>query len=90
MNRSNMLRNITEKAGLQAEALPGVSLLELSGDDRILVENHRCVVGYTDSEVLIRVSFGLIQITGQGLLLSCAKKEQLIIHGNIACITLIK
>lgn len=85
-----MLRALTEKAGLTAEALPGVPLLELNGDDRVLVENHRCVVGYTESEILIRVSFGLIQIAGDCLTLSCVKKELLLIQGNVHSITLIK
>ena len=90
MKQGKILRSVTEKIGLQVETAPGVLLVELSGDDRILVENHKCVVGYTDCEIQIRVSFGLVQITGEKLELSCINKEQLVIRGSIRTISLIK
>ena len=90
MKQSKMLRTITEKAGLEAETLPGVPLLELSGDDSILVENHICVVGYTENEILIRVSFGLIQIVGHDLVVSRIDCERLAVRGSFRSITLIK
>lgn len=88
MKRGKILRTITEKAGLHSEALPGVPLVELNGDDRVLVENHKCVVGYKDREILVRVCYGLLRFSGNGLVLACAKKGQLIIHGKIDSITL--
>ena len=90
MERGSILRSITESNGLHGEALPGVPFLELNGDDRILVENHKCVVGYTDSEILIRVSFGLIRIYGCSMELTRIDSEQLVIRGIIHGINLIK
>lgn len=90
MKQGNILRTITERAGLPAEALPGIPLVELSGDDRILIENHKCVVGYREDEILVRVSYGSIRFCGTGMVLACAKKEQLIIHGKINSITLLR
>ena len=88
MSRRNTLRKITEKAALHAEALPGVPLVEISGDDRILIENHICVAGYRESEIHIRFSYGMLCICGEDLVLACAKKEQLIIHGRICSVTM--
>ena len=90
MNQQNILRSITEKVGLRGESIPGISFLEVSGNDRIFVENHICVAGYTDSEILIRVSFGLVKIIGDSLVLSCINKDHLLIRGEIFEIKLIK
>lgn len=90
MKQTKMLRSITERAGLNMEPVSDEPLLELCGDDRILIENHKCVVGYTGDEILIRVSYGLLEICGQCLELSCVNKEQLVIRGSVYKITLIK
>lgn len=90
MKRNTVLRRITEKAGLPAESISGVPLLELNGDDRILVENHICVMGYSEREILIRVSFGCIKIQGAGMVLACLKREQLVIHGKVESVSIIR
>jgi len=90
VKRGKMLRTITEKAGLHSEPIPGIPLLELNGDDRILIENHKCVMGYSEKEILIRVSFGVLRIVGDEMVLACVKKEQLVIHGMIDSICLLR
>jgi len=81
-----MLRRFTERAGLYGEPLPGIPLLELSGDDRILIENHKCVNSYSSEEISIRVTYGLIRLRGRALVLACVGKEQLVVHGKVDCI----
>ena len=88
MNTGNILRGITERVGLYGEPLPGVPLLELSGDDRILIENHRCVNSYSPDDIAIRVSFGCIHIRGRALVLACVGKDQLVVHGKVDSIVL--
>ena len=83
IKRVNFLRNVTEKAGLFAEPLPGVPFVEICGDDRLLIENHDCILGYTDSEIHVRVSFGLIMVRGNKLEIFCVKKDQLVVQGKI-------
>ena len=90
MKQTKVLRYFTESAGLHMEALANMPLLELCGEDRILVENHKCVVGYTDEEIIIRVNFGLIQISGDDMKITCVNREQVVIGGNIRNITLLK
>lgn len=90
MKNGSILRRLTERAGLPAESLPGVPLLELSGDDRILIENHECVIGYSDKEIEVRTKFGLYKISGDAMVLACVQKEQLVIHGKVDSILLIR
>ena len=82
-----MRRGILEKviwgADLPAEAVPGLPLVEIMGEHRVLIENHRGVVGYGCTEICVKVKFGIIKVCGDGLMLSRMTKQQLIISGKI-------
>lgn len=86
------LYKLTELTGkhLQAQPLPGKPLIEILGTNRVLIENHRGIVGYSLSEVTTRVDFGLIIISGDHLTLSMMNREQLVISGEIDSIQLFK
>ena len=73
---------------LDTELHPRVSLLELAGDRRILIENHISVVHYSTQQVLVRVEFGQLCIKGNALQLTRLGKEQLVILGQIDTIKL--
>ena len=87
MRKGNVLRGVTEWVGLYGEPLPGGPLVELSGDDRVLIENHKCVNSYSPEEISVRVSFGCIRLCGRALVLACVGKDQLVVHGKVDSIT---
>lgn len=68
--------------------LPGVSLIEICGQNRILIENHRGIIAYEVRQIQIKVSFGCIVVCGQNLKLRNMSKEKLVITGKICCINL--
>ena len=89
MNRSRgILDRLVEGADLPGEMLPGQPLVELSGDRRVLVENHRGVTEYSRERIGIRVSYGQVLVCGCGLELIRMSKEQLVITGRVEGITL--
>ena len=88
MKTKNVLRELTERAGLYGEPIPGIPLLELSGDDRVLIENHQCVNSYSPEEIVVRVAFGCIRLEGSALVLACVGKDQLVVHGKVDRISL--
>lgn len=88
MARRKIVRTITDRAGLHSETVSGAPLLEISGDDRVLVENYICVVGYTDCFVQIRTEFGMYEIAGSSLIISCIQKDQLVVCGRVSGVTL--
>lgn len=90
MKRKSLVRNITDRAGLHGESLPGIPLVEICGDDRVLIENHLCVLGYNENEVMVRTCCGSIRISGDEMVLACLKREQLVIHGKIHSVTLLR
>lgn len=77
------IERLAQQADLQGEAFPGQSLVEIYGDRRLLIENHRGVVGYSDQEICIRTKYGLLRICGNGLELAKMMHQQLVITGRI-------
>ena len=89
MKRSRkLLENMLDAVHLDSELQPGLPVLELAGDRRVLIEHHKSVVHYTTQQVLIRVDFGQLCIKGCGMKLEKLGKEQLVISGKIDCIML--
>ena len=86
--RKGFLDRLAERADLPGEAMPGQPLLELVGDRRVLVENHRGVTQYSKERIGIRLSYGEVAVCGCGLELVRMSKEQLIIVGRIDGISL--
>jgi sporulation protein YqfC len=81
--KRSILQQVLDSAGLEEEGVPGQSVIELLGDSRALIENHRQVVGYDLSQICIRVSFGTVQIFGCNLRLRAITGQKLLITGKI-------
>lgn len=85
---------IFEKAINQSNYLPvpmpGRTLVEISGDHRILIENHRGVSFYNDTKICVHSSYGEICILGKGVSLPYMTKQQLIITGEIDSVSLLR
>ena len=75
-------------ADLPDEPVPGLPLVELAGDGRVLIEHHRGVTEYGRSQISVRVKFGFVTVLGRDLELAKMTREQLIITGCIDAIRL--
>ena len=87
MDRGIMQR-ITDAADLQDELLPGVPLVEIAGDGRVLIEHHFGVTEYGRCQVCVRVKYGFVIVTGSRLEFSRMTRDILIISGRIDCVRL--
>ncbi len=85
---SRFLEQLTQSADMSGECLPGQSLLELLGDNRVLIERHRGVQEYSRERIGIKMRFGQVVVCGCGLEMIHMTREQLVIRGRIDCITL--
>jgi sporulation protein YqfC len=85
-----ILQRLVLGADLPTETIPGLPLVEIVGQSRVLVENHCGVTAYGCNEVCIKVQSGLICICGSGLELVQMTNCQLIITGRIECVKLNK
>ena len=66
------------------EGLRPKTLIELYGNERVLIEEHRGILAYGDEEIRVGTSFGCVVIEGLELRLCCMSRSQLVIRGRIA------
>lgn len=88
MHRRNWMQRIADGADLSAEALPGVPVVELAGECRVLIERHGGVIEYSRERISVKVRYGTVCVCGSGLELTCMTREQLVISGRIDCVQL--
>ena len=78
------------RAELLSEPTPGTSLVEIVGDTRVLIENHKGVTSYDKKNIRIKTTFGILSVTGEDLELACMSKHQLVITGCVICLSLFR
>ena len=81
--KGDWMQRLVQSLDLPSEPIPGMPLVEIAGDRRVLVENHEGVCQYGSDQICIRVKYGIVSIRGRGLELSRMSKELLIISGRI-------
>lgn len=84
------LRNIIETAEelareleLPEDALLGSAKLTVTAGRRAMVENHRGILSYADTRIVIRLARGSLVVSGSGLRLLAMTKEYIFIGGHI-------
>ena len=60
-----------------------IPIVELAGQNRVLIENHFGVLAYSPEEIQVKVTYGRISVLGMGLKLLQLSNEQLVINGQI-------
>lgn len=83
-----LVERLTNAADLPDAPIPGLPLIELAGDARVLMENHCGVTEYGKERICVKVKFGQVCICGQGLRIAKMTKSQLIICGKIQSVEL--
>lgn len=81
-------RDLWDRLDLPGESLPGQVLVEISGENRVLIEHHCGVREYSRERIGVTVKYGMLQVCGSCLELRCMTREQLVISGKIDCIVL--
>ena len=82
------LRKLTGTICESNDGLPGVPIVELAGDHRILIENHRGVVEYGAEKICVKVKYGLLCICGWDMEMARMTNDQLVIVGEIESVTI--
>lgn len=77
-----------EAVDLQTEPIAGKTLVEILGDNSVLIENHQGVIGYSCECVQVQTKMGRITVQGCGLQLNKLSRDQLFIQGEILCVKL--
>lgn len=80
---SKLLEDIAEKFDLPAETVAGLPSVSLTGDSRVLIENHRGILEYTEKTVEAAGGRLRIRINGEKLVLRAMDSQSLLITGKI-------
>ena len=75
---------------LPGESVPGQPLVEITGENRVIVENHKGVTGYGCNQIHVKVAYGALCICGSGLKLARMSKHQLVITGRIDGVSILR
>jgi len=91
MGKSQKIINkLTTASYLQDEPIPGLPLVEIVGNCRVLIEHHLGVTEYGRERVMIKVRQGHICVSGSCMELIRMTKSQLVIKGTIFSVSIIK
>ena len=88
MKKQSLLQQFLDRSDLAEENLPGKPLIEILGEERILVENHQGITQYGVDQICIRVCYGMVSITGCNLRLRHVARNKLLIVGEIDSVVL--
>lgn len=86
MHRGRFWDRLVPEGEFSGESLPGVPIVELAGEGRILIEGHCGIREYTMERISICVRYGMVQICGRDLEIGRMSREQLVIRGRIDAI----
>lgn len=81
-------REFWERMDLPGESLPGQVLVEIAGDNRVLIEHHGGVREYSGERICVKVKYGHVLVCGSCLELRYMTNEQLVISGRIDGVTI--
>lgn len=86
--KHRIMELLADSTELETEPMPAQPIIEIAGEQRMLVENHRGVSAYSSERILINVEFGAVCVCGCGLRLLRMTREQLVIRGRIDTVSL--
>ena len=88
MGKKQYWNRLSAAIQLQSEPLPGLPLVEIAGDCRVLIERHQGVMKYDRQQICVKTTCGRIQVSGCDLTLSQMTSSQLVISGRIDAVAL--
>ena len=86
--REKIWGKLPELLALPDQALPGVPIIEVYGDRRVLVEGRCAVIRYDSECVQLRNSYGCVSVVGCGLQMTELTYNRMIITGTICNISI--
>ena len=87
-HRKQWAQRLADGATAYSDHIPGVPIVEIAGDRRVLIEGHLGVTEYDTEKICVHMRYGSVCICGSGLELSLMTKHQLVITGCIQSLQL--
>ena len=88
MNQHNKtLNRLKSWLDLSVPTTPGMPIVEIAGNRRVLIENHNGIAEYGNEKIVILVKLGKIIISGTQLEVCNMSRHQLVIVGCIDAVS---
>jgi sporulation protein YqfC len=81
--KKELIHKLAQISDLPDETMPGLALVEIAGNRRVLIEHHCGVIGYGRCQICVKVKNGTVSVSGSRLELQRMTKTQIIITGTI-------
>lgn len=88
--RNHFIEKFSTGSEFHEDVFFSLPIIEISGENRVLIENHLGVREYGREKISINMKYGFVDICGVQLELREMTKEQLVISGVIHNISLVR
>ena len=79
---------LSEKLDIPADISVGAAKLSIFGKNRVLIENHKGILHYSENEILLNAKGMTVRILGDGIAISAMDKKDMLITGRILSVEL--
>ncbi len=84
------LERAAEMLDIPAEAVAGVTHVEITGTREFFIENHKGILEYTDNEIKINAGKNILRVVGSGLSVNSMTANELNLTGDIQTVEFIR
>ena len=81
--QGGILEGVAELFDLPADVVAGLPRLELVGNRQLYLEHHTGILAYSDEQIDVNTTVGVLRVRGQRLTLLAMTGEELRIGGKI-------
>ena len=79
---------LSEKLDIPSDISIGAAKLSIYGKNRVLIENHRGILHYSENEIILSAKGMTVRILGDGIAISAMDKKDMLISGKILSVEL--
>ena len=85
-----VLSTVAELFDLPADIVAGLPRLEMVGDRQLYLERHTGILSYSETQIDVNTTGGVLRVTGMALSLMAMTGEEVRIGGRIAAVEWVK
>ena len=85
-----VLSTVAELIDLPADIVAGLPRLEMVGGRQLYLERHTGILAYSETQIDINTTGGVLRVTGESLSLMAMTGEEVRIGGSIAAVEWVK
>lgn len=79
---------LSEKLDIPSDISVGAAKLSIYGKKRVLIENHKGILHYSENEIILNAKGMTVKILGDGITISAMDKKDMLITGRILSVEL--